>query len=236
MKIRCLLVDDEPIALDVLASYVRQVDALELAGQCRSGVDAFTVLRTKPVDLLFLDIQMPQLSGLDLLRTLPHPPKTIITSAHREYALDGYELDVVDYLIKPIPFERFIKAVGKVFAYLPTVPSPKSTISDETCLFVKEDRQLIRLTLGDIIFLESLRDYVRITTSSGQITTRQTLGYYEELLPSEQFLRIHRSFIVAKTKILSMTESRITMPGQSLPIGRHYKWHVFEQLQVRQLF
>jgi DNA-binding LytR/AlgR family response regulator len=234
MKIKCLLVDDEPIALNVLASYVRQVDALELIGQCRSGVEAFTLLQNKPVDLIFLDIQMPQLTGLDLLRTLPNPPKAIITSAYREYALDGYELDVLDYLIKPIPFERFIKAVGKVLIQkMPTLPS-NPVVAEEPFLFVKEDRQLIRLAIRDIIWLESLRDYVKITTPTQQITTRQTLGYYEELLPGDQFLRIHRSFIVAKSKIISLTETRINVVGQSLPIGRYYKSHVLEQLQVRE--
>lgn len=240
MKIKCLLVDDEPIALEVLAVYIRQVDGLELVGKCRSAVDAFTLLQSKPVDLLFLDIQMPQLSGLDLLRTLPqrtllNPPKTIITSAYREYALDGYELDVLDYLVKPIPFERFIKAVGKVFTHKQAVLLPTPVAADEPFLFIKEDRQLIRINLAEIISLESLRDYVKITTLTQQVTTRQTLGYYEDLLPGEQFLRIHRSFMVAKAKILSMTETCINVPGQTLPIGRYYKGQVMDQLQVRNL-
>lgn len=235
MKIRCLLVDDEPIALEILASYVRRVDSLELVGQCRSAVDAFTWLQSKPVELLFLDIQMPQLSGLDLLRNLPTTPNTIITSAYREYALDGYELDVLDYLIKPIPFDRFIKAVGKVVTQKVVPPIANSLTSEEPFLFVKEDRQLIRITLREIVSLESLRDYVKITTLTQQVVTRQTLGYYEELLPADQFLRIHRSFMVAKSKIVSMTETRITVASQSLPIGRYYKAHVFEQLQVREL-
>jgi DNA-binding LytR/AlgR family response regulator len=235
MKIKCLLVDDEPIALDILAAYVHQVDALELVGRCRSAVDAFTILQNRPVDLLFLDIQMPQLSGLELLRTLPNPPKAIITSAYREYALDGYELDVLDYLIKPIPFERFMKAVGKAFTQKQVVLPGNTVAEEEPFLFVKEDRQLVRIALRDIVALESLRDYVKITTPSQQVVTRQTLGYYEELLPKDQFLRIHRSCMVAKAKIISMTESRIEVAGQVLPIGRHYKQQVFEQLQVRDL-
>ena len=235
MKIKCLLVDDEPIALDILAAYVHQVETLELVGTCRSAVDAFTMLQSKPVDLLFLDIQMPRLSGLDLLRTLPNPPQTIITSAYREYALDGYELNVLDYLIKPIPFERFMKAVGKVFTYKQAVPISNPTAEEEPFLFVKEDRQLVRIALRDIVFLESLRDYVKITTATQQVVTRQTLGYYEELLPKEQFIRIHRSFMVAKAKIVSMTDTRIEVAGQTLPIGRYYKPQVFDQLQVRDL-
>ena len=127
MKIRCLLVDDEPIALDVLASYVGQVDALELVGQCRSAVDAFTVLRSKPIDLLFLDIQMPRLTGFDLLRPLGYRPKVIFTTAFREYALDSYEFDVVDFLVKPISFERFLQSVGKIYRFIPSMPSQTDT-------------------------------------------------------------------------------------------------------------
>ena len=235
MKIKCLLVDDEPIALDILAGYVRNVDVLELVGHCRSAVEAFTVLQNKAVDLMFLDIQMPQFSGLDLLRTLPHPPKTIITSAYREYALDGYELNVLDYLIKPISFERFMKAVGKMLTNRPMAFPPLPAAEEEPFLFVKEDRKLVRINLSDIISLESLRDHVKITTRSQQVVTRQTIGYYEERLPNEQFLRIHRSFIVAVAQIKVITETRLEVPGQSLPIGRNYKQQVFERLPVRHL-
>lgn len=240
MKIKCLLVDDEPIALDILAGYVSRVDVLELVGRCPSAVEAFSVLQSKPVDLLFLDIQMPQLSGLDLLRTLPHPPRTVITSAYRDYALDGYELDVLDYLIKPIPFERFMKAVGKVLTNQPVrydgrVPLAPVPAGDEPFVFVKADRKLVRVNLGDILWLESLRDYVKITTPDGEILTRQTINYYEELLPTDQFLRIHRSFIVAVARIKAVTETRLDVPGQTLPIGRNYKQQVLDRLQVRSL-
>ena len=235
MKITCLLIDDEPIALDILAAYVQKIGVLEVVGRCHSAVEAFSVLQCKPVDLLFLDIQMPQLSGLDMLRTLPNPPKTIITSAYREYALDGYELDVLDYLIKPIPFERFMKAVGKVLTHKQTVPVTSSVIEQEPFLFVREDRKLVRINHRDIVSLESLRDYVKITTVSQQVVTRQTIGYYEELLPKEHFVRIHRSFMVAVGKIEAISESHIHLPGQRLAIGRYYKQQVFERLQVRHL-
>ena len=235
MKIRCLLVDDEPIALSVLASYVRRVDALELVGQCQSAVECFSLLQSKSIDVLFLDIQMPQLSGLDLLRTLPHPPKVIITTAYREYALEGYELSVLDYLVKPIPFERFMKAVGKVFRHPLTVPLSSAAVEEEPFIFVREDRKLIRLSLRDIIWLESLRDYVKITTTTQQVVTRQTIGYFEALLPNEQFLRIHRSFMVAVAKIDALTENSIYLSGQQLAIGRYYKQQVFDRLQVRSM-
>ena len=237
MKIRCLLVDDEPIALDVLELYVGKVDVLEVAGKCRSAVEAFTALQHQKIDLLFLDIQMPQLSGLDLLKTLPHPPKVIITSAYRQYALEGYEFDVVDYLIKPVPFERFMKAVGKVLKEPVPVPAPVAPVppAEEPFIFVKEDRKLVKVSLRDILFLESLRDYVRITTAFRQITTRQTIAYYEELLPQEQFIRIHRSYLVAVAKIEAISESRIEVMGRELVIGGNYKQLVFDRLKVRQL-
>lgn len=235
MKIKCLLVDDEPIALDILAGYVCNVEVLELVGRCGSAVEAFSVLQSKAVDLLFLDIQMPQLSGLDLLRTLPHPPKTVITSAYREYALDGYELDVLDYLIKPVSFERFMKAVGKVLMNRPVLSSVPVVVGDEPFIFVKADRKLVRVNLRDIISLESQRDYVRITTTEGLILTRQTIGYYEELLPNEQFLRIHRSFLVAVARIKAVTETQLDIQGQTLPIGRHYKQQVLDRLQIHTL-
>ena len=235
MKIRCLLVDDEPIALDILTGYVRKLDVLDLVDRCTSAIEAFSLLQSKPVDLLFLDIQMPQLSGLDLLRTLPHPPKTIITSAYREYALDGYELDVLDYLIKPVPFERFVRAVGKAISHQLPVPVFLPAPDEEPFIFVKEDRKLVRVKLRDIVSLESLRDYVKIRTTTQEIMTRQTISYYEELLPNEQFLRIHRSFIVGTSHINILTEARLEVAGQSLPIGRNYKRQVFERLPVRHL-
>ena len=233
MSIRCLLVDDEPIALDVLASYIEPIDGLTVVGQCRSAVEAFTFLQRHPVDLLFLDIQMPQLSGLDLLRSLLHPPKVIITSAYQEYALEGYELDVVDYLLKPVPFERFMKAVGKVLKDGPVGPPTLAPADEEPFLFVKEDRKLIRLLLREIVSLESLRDYVRITTVSRQVITRQTLGYYEDRLPKAQFIRIHRSFMVAIARIEVISEHQVEVGGQTLVLGGNYRSLVFERLKVR---
>lgn len=236
MKMRCLLVDDEPIALDILTAYVRQVTVLELAGRCQSAVEAFGLLQTQSVDLLFLDIQMPQLSGLSLLRTLANPPKTIITSAHREYALDGYELNVVDYLLKPIAFERFVRAVGKAgFDQSDQSSTVNPRTDEEPFLFVREDRRLVRIELRDIISLESQRDYVKIKTTTRQVITRQTIGYYDELLPADRFIRIHRSFVVAKAKIQAITDTHVEIPGQTLPIGRHYKQRVFDKLQLQNL-
>jgi DNA-binding LytR/AlgR family response regulator len=235
MKIKCLLVDDEPIAHDVLESYIRKIDVLELVGKCLSAVEAFSVLQQGNVDLLFLDIEMPQLSGIELLRVLPHPPKVIITSAYRDYALDGYEFDVIDYLIKPVPFERFMKAVGKVMKTNVSPPVTETRLEEAPFIFVKEDRKLIKVFFQDIVYLESLRDYVRIHTPDRKIQTRQTIAYYEELLPNEHFLRIHRSFIVSLSRIEAISVSNIEVLQQELPIGGNYKQMVFDVLKVRKL-
>lgn len=237
MKIKCLLVDDEPIAQDIIESYINRVEVLELAGKCYSAIDAFNILQTKKIDLVFLDIEMPQLSGLNLLRTLPDPPKTVITSAYPEYALEGYELDVLDYLIKPISFERFMKTVGKVLKNSPGA-SPASLAQaapEDHFIFAKEERKLVKIFLKDILYLESLKDYVKIKTLTRQVITRHTITYYEQLLPKEQFIRIHRSFIVPMAKIETITENKIEAGGQSIAIGPSYKHFVWERLNLNQI-
>jgi DNA-binding LytR/AlgR family response regulator len=234
MKLKCLLVDDEPIARDVIESYIAQVATLELVETCSSAVEAFAFLQTNRVDLIFLDIQMPQLTGLELLKTITNPPKIIITTAYREYAVESFELDVVDYLVKPIPFERFIKAVGKVHQHTEPKEQLPVIAQEEPFIFIKEERKLIKIYLREILFLESLRDYVKITTLSKTITTRHTLGYFEELLPESQFIRIHRSFVIAISKIESISENKIGIGGTELAIGGNYKQAVLDQLKIRQ--
>jgi len=224
MKIKCLLIDDEPIAQDVIESHIERIEVLEVTGKCRSAIEAFGFLQTQNVDLIFLDIQMPELTGLEFIKTLTNPPKIIITTAFREYAVDGYELDVLDYLVKPISFERFLKAISKL---IPTKQNgaDNNTVNanEEPFIFLKEDRKLVRIYLNEIIYLESQRDYVKIVTNKKQITTRHTLNYFEELLPTSIFLRIHRSFIVAIPKVDSISENTIEAGGKELPIGGNYK-------------
>lgn len=239
MKIKYLLVDDEPIALDVLEEHLSHVEGFQLVGKCRTAIDAFSFLQRHPVDLLFLDIQMPQMTGLELLRTLPQKPKVIITSAFRDYAVEGFELDVIDYIVKPVSPERLLKAISKFYqrSNLPVInlpTQPPALPLEEPHLFVKEDRKLVKVFLNDILYLESLRDYVRIRTPHKQVITKQTISYYEERLMDEQFIRIHRSFIVASPKVESITESNVELSGgYSLPIGKSYKQLVFEKLKLR---
>lgn len=234
-KIKCVLVDDEPLALDVLASYIQRVDGLELTARCDNALKAFEVLRNQSVDLIFLDIQMPKLNGIDFLKTIQNPPKVIFTTAYREYALEAFDLDAVDYLLKPIPFGRFLKALSKAFGQIQTAtqnmgPIPGNEdyepyISTDT-LIVKSDKKMIKINLKDIIYIESLKDYVIIHLSDKRVVTKQKISFLEQKLMENNFLRIHRSFLVSAPKITAFTPSHIEINGQELPIGRSYKSEV----------
>jgi DNA-binding LytR/AlgR family response regulator len=234
MKLGCLIIEDEPIGQEIIRSYIDRVDFLELQGQFRNALEAFAWLQTHPVDLLFLDIKMPRMSGLDLLRLLPVKPKAIITSAYRDYAIDAFDLDVVDYLLKPIAFERFQKAVNKV---RPASIQPREikseAVPEKPFLFVKGNKQLQKVYIDDIVYIESQRDYVKIRlTGNAEVITRQTISYYEEFLPAQLFLRIHRSFIVATRKVTAFEANRVLIGDTAIPVGRNYKQVVIEHLKA----
>ena len=236
MKLTCLIVEDEPIAQDILKSYIDKTDFFEVSAQVSNAIDAFTFLQNNPVNLLFLDIKMPQMSGIELLRALSNKPKVIITSAYRDYAIEAFDLDVVDYLLKPFSFERFLRAVGKAFndtlTNVPTVPSQKN-LKEKSFFFVKGNKQLQKIYVEDVAYIESQRDYLKFKLVNEQeIITRQTIGYYEQFLPAQLFIRIHRSFIVAIDKIKTAEVNRLMIGHQYLPIGRNYKQHVFEYLKT----
>ncbi|GAB2576667.1 LytR/AlgR family response regulator transcription factor [Spirosoma areae] len=239
MKLRCLLVDDEPPALDVLELYIESVEGLSVAARCENALQAFQVLQQQPIDLLFLDITMPKLIGTDFLRTMRNPPPVIITTAYREYALDGYELDVIDYLLKPISFDRFLRAVGKVLktadgpllASLPEKETPQQ--AESGFLFFRSDRKLVKVLTCDILYVESLKDYVRIITATGKpLVVKQTISALEAMLPADQFVRVHRSFIAASAHVSTYTPRHVEVAGQELPIGRLYQKEVERILQV----
>ena len=239
MNLQCLIVDDEPPALDVLELYIDAVDGLELAARCENALQAFKVLQQQHIDLLFLDITMPKLLGTDFLRTLTNPPPVIITTAYREYALDGYELDVVDYLLKPIPLDRFLRAVGKVLKKketpgTPSTPEKEPTRpTDDAFLFFRSDRKLVKVLTKDILYVESLKDYVRIALATGKpLIVKQPISTLEAMLPADQFVRLHRSFIVAATRITSYTPRHVEIAGLELPIGRLYQKEVERTLGV----
>lgn len=230
MKVKCLIVEDEPIAQEILRSYIDRIDLLSVAGQLSNAVEAFSFLQHNTVDLLFLDIKMPQMSGIDLLKAVTHKPSVIITSAYRYYATDAYDLDVVDYLLKPYSFERFLKAISKVMTEV--MPAIASAPAEKAHIFIKGNKQLQKVYLDEILYIESQRDYLKFRIAGHtDIVTRQTIGYYERFLPAQQFLRVHRSFIVALDKISAVEANRVLIGTVPIPVGRLYKEHVQEYLK-----
>jgi len=236
MKINCIIVDDEPLACKVLENHVNKIDSLELVEKCGNAIEAFNVLSNKEVDLMFLDIQMPQVTGIELLRTLKNPPRTIITTAYREYAVEGYELDVIDYLLKPISFERFFKSINKVFnnsspRVINRTENSQLQEKEDNFIFIKSDRKKLKVFLKEIIYIESIKDYVKIVTDEKTYITYIKLGYLEEKLPGDNFIRVHKSNIVNINLIKSYTPLEIEMPGKTIPIGRYYKQKVINLLE-----
>ncbi|MEQ9402659.1 MAG: LytTR family DNA-binding domain-containing protein [Cyclobacteriaceae bacterium] len=227
MSIRCLIVDDEPLACEVLQSYIERVETLELAGICNNAITAFDLLKREPIDLLFLDIQMPKLTGIEFLKALNPVPKVIFTTAYREYAVESYELDVDDYLLKPIAFDRFLKAVNKIVEngnHTHQTDSTEPAEEDPPYLFLKADRKMVKVFLKDIQYIESLKDYVRIKTSDGrEIVSLQKISYLEQKLPEDCFLRIHRSYIIPINKIEAFSSTSVEIGGKEIPVGRNYK-------------
>lgn len=233
MKQQCLLVD-EPPALEVLESYVREVAHLELVGTCGNALEAFGILQQRPVDLLFLDIKMPKMLGTYFLRSLRHPPQVIFTTAYREYAYEGFELDAVDYLLKPISLERFLKAVAKANktdAAPAPAPEPAPPVNSEAFLYFRIDRKMVKVVLQDILYIEGLKDYVKVHVAAGPaLVVKQTITGMEEKLSESNFLRIHRSFIVALNKIKTYSARHIEVANMELPIGRLFRPRVEEVL------
>ncbi len=239
MKTKCLIIDDEPLARDLMRSHIEKLENFEICAECGDAMKALQELHNHKVDLMFMDIQMPQITGIEFLKTLKNPPKVIITTAYREYALDGFELDVVDYLLKPITFERFLKSVNKY--YQTTQDEVKSMqsvstsngVTEEAFIYVKENKKVVKVHLSDILYVEGLSEYVQIYTPGKKIITKTSMTNMSDKLPDDNFMRIHKSFIVSLTKIEAFTSSSIEVPGKELPIGRSYKNSVLEVLQVQ---
>lgn len=225
---KTIIVDDEPLALEILEEFVKKVPELKLIKKCQNAIEAGEALRKYEVDLLFLDIQMPQISGIEFAKSLTHPPKIIFTTAFSQYALDGFELNAIDYLLKPISFDRFLKAVNKALAQSGHgIPESEELESGPDFIFVKADKKLIRLKYNEIQYVEGLKDYVIIKTDSGRIITLQTMKSLEEKLPTPTFMRIHRSYIVNLEKISAVVGNMVEVieKGQPklLPIGKNYR-------------
>ncbi|HEY4650623.1 MAG TPA: LytTR family DNA-binding domain-containing protein [Pontibacter sp.] len=233
MKIRCLIVDDEPLALDVLETYISRLDNLELVCRCNNAVEAYNCLQTEQIDLMFLDIQMPKLTGIDFVKSLPNPPKVVFTTAYRDYAVEGYELNAVDYLLKPISFDRFLKSITKIThpeakpAATITTPEPDYK---EAFIYLKADKKMVKVMLADILYIESLKDYIRVKTETKEIISYQKISFLEEKLPADKFLRIHRSFIIALDKVQAFSATAVDLGKTEIPIGRLYKNEVLQIL------
>lgn len=222
----CLIVEDEPLAAEVLQDYVQQVPFLSLKGICPDAIFAMEMLQREKIDLIFLDIHLPKLKGFDFIRTLTrHNPYIIITTAYHEYALQGYEYNVIDYLLKPVEFSRFLMAVNKLNQFSPARQEviAASPADERKYLFFNAGKKKVKIFLDEIIYIESLKEYIRLVTPSKSILTKMPLGQIEETLSAHQFIRIHRSFIVAKNKIDSFTATEVELNGKKFPIGRSYK-------------
>ncbi len=234
MIIKTLIVDDEPVALDILENYIQRLDTLTLVGRFTSPSKAFQFLQTSSVDLLFLDINMPNLNGIELLRSLTHPPKVIFTTAYDDYAMLGYELDIIDYLLKPIAYPRFLKALNKVIQVdiMPIQNTTLNTIQEAPYIFVQADKKMTKVLLSDILYIESIGNYLKIHTKEKLITTHASLTYMEEKLPKKQFVRIHRSFIIALAQLTAYTATNVDIANQTLPISRNYKLRFLELVEA----
>jgi DNA-binding LytR/AlgR family response regulator len=235
---KCLIVDDEPLAVDIIASFVEKVPQLELCASTNNALEAIELINNYQIDLLFLDIQMPNLSGIELVKTLKTPPLIIFTTAFSNYALDGFELNAVDYLLKPIPFDRFVKAVNKA-AEMHQLKNLSQKVGfsvaneeQSTFILVKADYSMVRIELSNILYIEGLKDYLKIVlaNSAKPVLTLNSLKNYEEKLPSQHFIRVHRSYIVAINKIDAIQKHRIIIGKERIPIGDIYKEPFYKQL------
>lgn len=229
IQIKCIIVDDEPMARDVIRRYIQKIPTLKLTGEFGNAIDATIFLQEQSVDVIFLDIKMPQLSGTEFVRSLRNVPKIIFTTAHKEFAHEGFELDVIDYLLKPIRFDRFLRAVNKAFPQkLQEVETINSIATEESkpatsFIYLRVDRKMIKVLLDDILYIESDKDYVKVFTEKGFIITRQTIASVEAMLSESQFIRIHRSYIVSLNKLKSFTAETIEIGNKELPIGKLYR-------------
>ena len=237
-ELTCLIVDDEELARTLLENYVNRLPYLNLVGKCSNPIEALQLLQHQSVDLIFLDIQMPEMIGTDFLKTFSHKPMVVFTTAYAEYALEGYELNVVDYLLKPFPFERFLKAVNKASdlgkfknraSSESTIP-PKDSTSEKNYILVKSEHKIHRISYDDIQYIQSMREYVAYYTPSGRILSLGSLKKLETDLPKELFLRIHKSYIISKVKVSTLEGNMVHIGKEKIPIGASYREEVLKLL------
>lgn len=233
MDITCIIVDDEPLAVEIMEAYIEKVPYLKLTGSFNNGLDALQFIKNNPADLILLDIQMPELTGLQLIGILDNPPFVIFTTAYDQYAIKSYELEAVDYLLKPFDLERFLKAIEKVWKRKtqscrsqPAEPSAGEVHQPESFIFIKTEHRLQRIEKHNILYIEGMKNYLRVITSAGKYMTLMNFRNMEDLLPETQFIRVHKSFIVALDKIDSVERGRIRIGKEYIPIGDKYRKEV----------
>jgi DNA-binding LytR/AlgR family response regulator len=241
MTIKTIIVDDEPLALDIIEAFVLKMPNLELVARCENAIEAMEALKTNEVDLMLLDIQMPQITGIEFLKSLRNPPFVIFTTAFPEFALEGFELDAVDYLLKPISIDRFMKAINKVSERIQIKKQGNSTIEEigDDYFFVKSDKKLIKISFSDIIYIEGLKDYVIIRMENSRVIALQTMKSLEDKLQSLNFRRVHRSYIVNVDKITALDGNSLEVleKGQikSIPIGKNYRDELLDVINIKKL-
>ncbi len=234
-KIRCIIVDDEPVAFDIMENHLSKIDKIEILGRCRNATEAFNMINTNKTDLIFLDINMPGISGISFAKSINKDIKIIFTTAYREYAIEGFDLHAVDYLLKPISFDRILDAVNNFQQnHFKTVQSETKKESIADFIFVKIDRKMHKIDFNKILWIESLSDYLKIETTGETKVTRETISGLEAKLPESEFIRIHRSFIVALNKIESYSNEEVIIQNKSIPISRTYKEEVLKRLEKHQ--
>ncbi|WMX12028.1 MULTISPECIES: LytTR family DNA-binding domain-containing protein [unclassified Aureispira] len=233
-RIRSIIVDDEPTARDILNIHLAKIPTIDVVAICKNALEAFEAINTKEVDLIFLDINMPGISGLSFAKTISKDKKIVFTTAYREFALEGFELKAVDYLLKPISFERLLQSIESYVEVSPFVPMSKMEIEPihRTFIFVRSDRKMVKVVFSEILYIESFGDYLKIHLNNKLITTRQTLSSIEIQLPAKHFIRIHRSFIVNMYAIHSFSNEAIEVNGVFLPISRGYKKETLIRLEA----
>jgi DNA-binding LytR/AlgR family response regulator len=222
-KISCIIIEDEPLAVKILTDYISQIPFLILQGSFKDAILASEYLRDHKIDLMFLDIHLPKLKGMNFLRALKNPPAVIVTSAYHQYAVEGFALNVTDYLLKPFEFERFLAAVNKIKASHPQIQTVPNEGVQQNYIFLSVQKRKVKIFFADIQYIESQREYVKVVTSKKVLLTKMSTKEIESLLPAEQFKRIHRSFIIAFDKIESYSSETVEIGGVSIPIGRDYK-------------
>lgn len=234
-EIKCIIVDDERVAREILESHLEKIDTIEVVASCKNAIDAFKSINSGKVDLIFLDINMPDISGLSFAKSMTKNIKIIFTTAYREYAIDGFDLQAVDYLLKPISFDRLLQAINKYLDENMPLESEAEEIFPEKCdsIFVRSDRKMIKINFSEINYIESLSDYLKIYLKDKTVVTRETLSNIQAKLPKRDFLRVHRSFIVSFSGIESFTNEYVEIGSNQIPISRSYKSEVLKKLEIK---